>query len=432
MPRLRQPCPSICLNAATSRKCFPYIPDVTVRLLTRMVHKLQKERMKDCKEMVQGDMRTLEQMESHSNDIMNDAVMLPKFHASWATVKYILGEENVPSLLDGLEIFGKMVINRFCITDSDLKPVGQGLYIGASIFDHSCDPDAAYVFQGTRLTIRATRSLSVNSVREIYICYVDRLLLKEDRIAALQRQYYFTCNCVFCQEDATDQFTEKWSGLTECVRNLQLELDRAESKADVERISSRCREILECQCKQLPSNDVAKVEALLLGFQCGTRLAAHAEAISLALQVMEIILRWSAYCGYLRQLYCVDCVVNPVSLYESLSSTLQCLEKLEWSLYHNVCNDAYFTIDYLRNFPELYRPRVRRLGCYGTYSPIYGLHLMHIGKLYNASGDNASAENFLQMASSSISISHGTTHATYRDLQQLRKMNRRGIPGGCK
>lgn len=43
-----------------------------------------------------------------SNDILNDAVMLPKFHASWATVKYILGEENVPPLLDGLEIFGKV------------------------------------------------------------------------------------------------------------------------------------------------------------------------------------------------------------------------------------------------------------------------------------------------------------------------------------
>ncbi|KAH7983693.1 hypothetical protein HPB52_013679 [Rhipicephalus sanguineus] len=270
---------------------FPYIPDVTVRLLTRIVHKLQKERMKDCKEMVQGDMRTLEEMESHSNDIMNDAVMLPKFHASWATVKYILGEENVPPLLDGVEIFGKMVINRFCITDSDLKPVGQGLYIGASIFDHSCDPDAAYVFEGTRLTVRATRSLNVNSVREIYICYVDKLLLKEDRIAALQRQYYFTCNCVFCKEDARDPFTEKWSGLTECVRNLQLELDKAESKADVERIASRCREILECQCKELPSNDVAKVEALLLGFQCGTRLATNAEAIGLALQVMEIMRR---------------------------------------------------------------------------------------------------------------------------------------------
>ncbi|XP_075544317.1 histone-lysine N-methyltransferase SMYD3-like [Dermacentor variabilis] len=340
---------------------FPDIPDVTVRLLTRITHKLQKERMKDCKEMVQGHMRTLEEMESHSNDIMNDAVMLPKFHASWATVKYILGEENVPPLLDGLEIFGKMVINRFCITDSDLKPVGQGLYIGASIFDHSCDPDAAYVFEGTRLTVRATRSLSVNSVREIYICYVDKLLLKEDRIAALQRQYYFTCNCIFCKEDARDPLTEKWSGLTECVRNLQLELDKADSKADVERIASRCREILECQCKELPTNDIAKVETLLLGFQCGTRMAAHAEAIGFALQAMEIM-----------------------------------------------------------------------RSCYGMYSAIYGLHLVNIGKLYNDSGDNASAESFLQMASSSMSISHGTTHATYRELQQLRKLNRRGIPGGCK
>ncbi|XP_077504500.1 histone-lysine N-methyltransferase SMYD3-like [Amblyomma americanum] len=340
---------------------FPDIPDVTVRLLTRIVHKLQKERMKDCKEMVQGHMRTLEDMESHANEIMNDPVTLPKFHAAWATVKYILGENNVPPLLDGLEIFGRMVINRFCITDNELKPVGQGLYIGASIFDHSCDPDAAYVFEGTRLTVRATRSLSVNSVREIYICYVDKLLLKEDRIAALERQYYFTCNCAFCQKDAREPLYEKWSGLTECVRNLQLELEKAENEGDVERIASRCREILVCQGKELPDNDVAKVEALLLAFQCGARLATYAEAIGYALQAMEVMRT-----------------------------------------------------------------------CYGMYSPIYGLHLLHIGRLYNDSGNNVSAENFLQMASSSLAVSHGTTHTTYRELQRLRKLNRRAIPGGCK
>ncbi|KAH6943959.1 hypothetical protein HPB50_000913 [Hyalomma asiaticum] len=202
---------------------FPYIPDVTVRLLTRIVHKLQKERMKDCKEMVQGDMRTLEEMESHSNDIMNDAVMLPRFHASWATVKYILGEENVPPLLDGLEIFGRMVINRFCITDSELKPVGQGLYIGRTL---ECTFRCACSFTAF-VSVRDAHSPTSTFTKQIYICYVDKLLLKEDRIAALQRQYYFTCNCVLCQEDARDPFTEKWSGLTECVRNLQLELDKA-------------------------------------------------------------------------------------------------------------------------------------------------------------------------------------------------------------
>lgn len=339
---------------------FPYIPNITVRLMTRIMAKLKKQRPKDCKELVQGHWRTLEDLESHANDIANDPVMLPKFHATWATVKHILGEEENPPL-QALEIFGKMMINRFCITDNDLKPVGQGLYIGASIFDHSCDPDAAYVFEGTRLTVRATRSLSVDSVREVYICYVDKLLMTEDRVAALQRQYYFTCNCVLCQEGAKEPLCEKWSGLTECIRNLQLDLEKTESKEDVERIADRCREILECQGTELASNDVAKVEAFVLGFQCFSRLSMHAAAISYALQAMEMM-------------------------------------------------------------------RI----CYGPYSPIYGLHLLHIGKSYQASGDHVSAENFFQMASSSISVSHGTTHATYRELQLLRKSNRRCIAGGSK
>ncbi|KAH7981231.1 hypothetical protein HPB49_022465 [Dermacentor silvarum] len=161
-----------------------------------------------------------------------------------------------------------------------------------------------------RLLTRITHKL------QIYICYVDKLLLKEDRIAALQRQYYFTCNCVFCKELLVHLTRHCLASVSHDIPFSSEELPAvdvvlfeckvgrvpAESKADVERIASRCREILEYQCKELPANDVAKVETLLLGFQCGTRMAAHAEAIGLALQAMEIM----------RRVSCMDSSMHPV------------------------------------------------------------------------------------------------------------------------
>ncbi|XP_040078630.1 histone-lysine N-methyltransferase SMYD3 isoform X2 [Ixodes scapularis] len=183
----------------------------------------------------------------------------------------------------------RVLINRFCITDDELKPVGQGLYIGASIFDHSCDPDAAFVFDGTRLTVRAVRDLSVSSVREIYICYVDKLQMTPDRIETLQNQYYFTCNCTLCHQKDGDLLQEKSNSLSVSIRNLQMELESTDDKQTVEWISERTREILSSQVKELPPNDISRIEALELAFECCAKRGLHAKAAGYAMQILDVL-----------------------------------------------------------------------------------------------------------------------------------------------
>ncbi|CAN8019156.1 unnamed protein product, partial [Ixodes persulcatus] len=328
--RVAHYCNKFCESSALSdhltecsyfQEMFPCIPNTTVRLMARILINLQRRHTRDCKEAILDQTRTFEDLESHSEQILNDPAVLPKFNAVWATLQDFLGEGNMPTLLEGLEIFGKantpclalslfiilcfifssqVLINRFCITDDELKPVGQGLYIGqklyltgvhnrASIFDHSCDPDAAFVFDGTRLTVRAVRDLSVGSVREIYICYVDKLQMTLDRIEALQNQYYFSCNCSLCQQKDGDLLQEKSNSLSASIRNLQMELESTDDKQTMEWISERTCEILSSQVKELPPNDISRVEALELAFECCAKRGLHAKAAGYAMQMLDLL-----------------------------------------------------------------------------------------------------------------------------------------------
>lgn len=54
-----------------------------------------------------------------------------------------------------LSFLFQICINSFNINDDNLNPVGTGLYLAASIFDHSCEPNAFVTFDSTALTVRS-------------------------------------------------------------------------------------------------------------------------------------------------------------------------------------------------------------------------------------------------------------------------------------
>ena len=56
-----------------------------------------------------------------------------------------------------LRIIRKYTVNSFRIHEGD--DVGTGLYLGPSMFDHSCDANACGVFMGTSLYIKAMRDI---------------------------------------------------------------------------------------------------------------------------------------------------------------------------------------------------------------------------------------------------------------------------------
>lgn len=48
-----------------------------------------------------------------------------------------------------------MCINAFNILDDNLNTVGTGIYLAASVLNHSCVPNATAIFDGTTLRIGA-------------------------------------------------------------------------------------------------------------------------------------------------------------------------------------------------------------------------------------------------------------------------------------
>ena len=128
------------------------IPQDIVRLLARIIFKLQKDNgCKDFEILPNGQKRYFHDLMSHKEDIMKCEGRLMGFHQIYSDLKnYFIPKENLPSKAEVLEIFGKLMINSFFILSEKDKFIGKGLFLGASILDHSCDPNAVWICKGNR------------------------------------------------------------------------------------------------------------------------------------------------------------------------------------------------------------------------------------------------------------------------------------------
>lgn len=69
-----------------------------------------------------------------------------------------------------------MIVNAFNILDQELNSIATGIYLGVSITDHSCKPNAVATFDGTTLFIRTIEdlpSIDWSKVRHIDQVFLD-------------------------------------------------------------------------------------------------------------------------------------------------------------------------------------------------------------------------------------------------------------------
>lgn len=90
----------------------------------------------------------------------------------------------------------KKVVNTFAITDDEGVGVGVGLYIEASIFNHSCVPNAAAVWNGTTLEVRAMKTISEGE--EVFLSYLSLTDSFHKRQKDCVQRYFFECHCSRC------------------------------------------------------------------------------------------------------------------------------------------------------------------------------------------------------------------------------------------
>ena len=68
--------------------------------------------------------------------------------------------------------------------------------LGASIMDHSCAPNAAWISKGKELIIKCISEENIENISDLRISYIPNLYEStERRRDLLMEDYYFECQC---------------------------------------------------------------------------------------------------------------------------------------------------------------------------------------------------------------------------------------------
>ena len=106
-------------------------------------------------------------------------------------------------MISNLLILIQVCVNSFNIVNGEMQAIGTGVYLGPSILDHSCSPNAVVTFDGFHLRCTLTEDLPSLDFDSIRISYIDMMSSKEERLKELKERYYFDCDCPRCT-DKTD------------------------------------------------------------------------------------------------------------------------------------------------------------------------------------------------------------------------------------
>ena len=92
--------------------------------------------------------------------------------------------------------FRKVVYNRIAIHMPSHHVCGTGIYPLASLINHSCLPNACFVFAGNELLVRTLAPIPAGA--EITVSYVDNQRVAPVRHAHLLQAHDFLCRCAVC------------------------------------------------------------------------------------------------------------------------------------------------------------------------------------------------------------------------------------------
>ena len=177
-----------------------------ILLTIRIILRLQKEGDKEfVVQLPNGQKRCFSDLMSHKKDIENDPDHMETFRNLYVLLKASL-MGNLPSESNVLEIYGKMMVNAFNIQNDIVEPIGFGLYLGASILDHSCAPNAHWHHNGKHMIIKTIENVeSFDDLRQSYLTIFHLTASTKKRREKLMKDHYFFCECSKCKDVPADQ-----------------------------------------------------------------------------------------------------------------------------------------------------------------------------------------------------------------------------------
>nr|XP_010926450.1 histone-lysine N-methyltransferase ASHR1 isoform X1 [Elaeis guineensis] len=332
----------VALSEERKKKLTP-----TIRLMVRLMlrRKLQSEQVIPTTAI--DNYSLVEALESHISDVDKEQLVL---YAQMANlVKLVL-----PSLeVDLKEIacnFSKVACNAHTICDSELRPLGTGLYPVISIINHSCLPNSVLVFEGRVAFVRAVEPIP--KCAEVLISYIETAATTQTRQNDL-KQYFFTCTCSCCTKNSYEELRE--NAILEgyrckdkkCNGFLLLESDKkafrcqqcglVRDQQEIEKIASEVAQLSQKASAVLSSGNYSEASAiyktikqlqLKVCHQCSIYLLrTHETLIKILMELKD----WRGALTYCRLTIPVYQRVYP-AVHPMLGLQFYACGKLEWAL----------------------------------------------------------------------------------------------------
>ncbi|GAB4861380.1 Histone-lysine N-methyltransferase ashr1 [Ancistrocladus abbreviatus] len=165
----------------------------SIRLMVKLCFKRKLESEKAIPTTVTDNYKLVEALVSHMSDVDAKQLVL---YAQMANLVNLMLQWPDTNLREIAENFSKLACNAHSICDSELRPLGTGLYPVVSIINHSCLPNSVLVFEGRTAVVHAVQRIPKGT--EVLISYIETAGSTMARQKALKEQYFFTCACSRC------------------------------------------------------------------------------------------------------------------------------------------------------------------------------------------------------------------------------------------
>ncbi|XP_015041837.1 histone-lysine N-methyltransferase SMYD3 isoform X1 [Drosophila pseudoobscura] len=177
------------------------VPDAA-RMLCRLILRLQHGGDLIRGYYTEHGSRKFRDLMSHYAEIKNDPKRLEHLDSLHAVLTDMMADSpsTVPNKSELMSIYGRLITNGFNVLDAEMNSIATAIYLGVSITDHSCQPNAVATFEGNELHIHALEDMPCLDWSKIFISYIDLLNTPEQRRQDLKDHYYFLCVCSKCRD----------------------------------------------------------------------------------------------------------------------------------------------------------------------------------------------------------------------------------------
>ncbi|KAM5564144.1 histone-lysine N-methyltransferase ASHR1-like [Rosa sericea] len=355
----------------------------SLRLMIRLYCRSKLQSQKTIPTSAMDNYSLVEALVAHMSEVDEKQMVL---YAQMANLVSLILQRPDINIKEIAENFSKFACNAHTICDSELKPLGTGLYPVISIINHSCLPNSVLLFEGRSAVVRAVQHIPKGA--EVLISYIDTAGSTVTRQKALKEQYLFTCACPRCIKAGHYEDIQE-SAILEGYRCKDNKCDGFLLR-DSDDKGFICQ-----QCGRLKSKEeIIEMESEIRSLQEKAVIAVESTPSITYQEVIAILKAMETLQRYL----CHDFCIYLIPTWEELIKNLMKAE--DWSEALAYC--------------RLTIPVYQRV--YPGFHPSLGLQYYACGKLEWLLGETDDAVKSLTKAVDILRITHGTSTAFMKDL----------------